>query len=106
MDEITRDCLVSIAAFAAIFGIAYIYLVSRHRERITMLERGVDPKSFQKEEQPLKYGMMAIGIAIGTVAGGILKMNGVERNTSYISMIFLFSGISLVIYHLLTRKRK
>lgn len=106
MDEITRDCLVSIAAFAAIFGIAYIYFISRHRERITMLDRGVDPKSFQKEEQSLKYGMMAIGIAIGTLAGAILKMNGVEKNTSYISMIFLFSGISLVIYHLITKVKK
>jgi len=106
MDEITRDCLVSVAAFAAIFGIAYLYFISRHRERIAMLDRGIDPKTFQKEGQSLKYGLLAIGIAIGTVAGAILKMNGMEKNTSFISMIFLFSGISLVIYHLITSVKK
>ncbi|RFM32467.1 DUF6249 domain-containing protein [Chitinophaga silvisoli] len=104
MNEITRDCIVSLAAFAAIFGIAYIYLVSRHRERMNILEKGADASMFIKEGQSLKYGLLAVGIALGILAGAQLKAMGVEKNTSYLSMVFLFSGISLIIYYLISRR--
>ena len=104
MNEITRDCIVSLAAFAAIFGIAYIYLVSRHRERMTILEKGADASMFNKEGQTLKYGLLAVGIAIGILAGAQLKVIGVEKNTAYLSMVFLFSGISLITYYLISRR--
>jgi hypothetical protein len=104
MDEITRDAIVSIGAFAAIFGIAYVFFTTRNRERLTMLDRGVDITSFQTRSQTLKYGLLCVGIAMGILAGAILKNAGVEKSTSFTSMVFLFGGISLIVHHLITRK--
>lgn len=105
MNEITRDCIVSLAAFAAIFGIAYIYLVSRHRERMTIMEKGADPAMFHKEGQTLKYGMLAVGVAIGILVGAQLRAQGFDKNVSYLSMVFLFSGLSLITFYLISRRK-
>lgn len=105
MNEITRDCIVSIAAFAAIFGIAYIYLVSRHRERMRILEKGADGNLFNTPGQTLKYGLLLVGIAVGILAGAQLRAMGIEKNTSFLSMVFLFSGISLIISHLISSRK-
>jgi hypothetical protein len=105
MDEVTRDCIVSLSAFAAIFGIAYIYFQTRHRERMVMMDKGIDLKSFQQQPLSLKYGMLSIGAAMGTLAGALLKHIGVGTATSYVSMVFLFSGISLVLFHIISRKQ-
>lgn len=109
MGEITRDAIVSIGAFAAIFGIIYVYLVTRHRERMGMLERGVEVSPFNSikimNAQTLKYGMLLAGLAIGILMGGVLKNYGLEKNTSYLSMTFLFGGLSLIANYLIVKKQ-
>jgi hypothetical protein len=111
MHEITRDLLVSIAAFAGIFGIFYVFLMTRNRERMAMLERGVDPSLFTSKSnssfQTLKLGMLCVGIAIGILIGHLLyRNNWLDESAAYLSMIFLFGGISLILNFIFERKNK
>ena len=109
MDEITRDAIVSIAAFAAIFGILYVYVITRHRERMTMLDKDLFPSAFNSGKssnaQTLKFGMLSVGIAIGILAGHVLTYYyDVAKSTSFLSMLFLFGGLSLIANYLIVRK--
>ena len=111
MQEVTRDLLVSLAAFAGIFAIVYVIAITRHRERMSMLEKGVDPALFASKggahSNTLKFGMLSIGIALGILLGNLLEgtydMGG---HVAFLSMIFLFGGLSLVANYLISRGGK
>ncbi len=55
MHEVTRDLLVSLAAFAGIFGMFYVFFMTRYRERMAMLERGVDPSVFNNKGKRISW---------------------------------------------------
>ncbi len=107
MEEITRDLLVSIIAFAGIFGIVYVFLMTRHRERMSMLEKGVDASVFVSRagSPTLKFGMFFVGIAFGILIGNLLQDKfGMDEGVAFLSMVFLFGGISLIVNHLIDKK--
>ena len=111
MEAITRDLFVSIAAFAGIFGIIYVFLMTRNRERMSMLDKGIDPSQFaslsNSKSQTLRMGMLCVGIAIGILVGNLLYKNDwLDKSVSYMSMVFLFGGTSLILHFIIYRKIK
>ena len=112
MDEILRDMIVSVTAFAGIFGIVYVYLTARNRERMLMIERGTDASKLfnsrgRLQIQTLKFGMFFVGIALGILIGNILYHKyDLDREVAFFSMIFLFGGLSLMAHFLIDRKIK
>jgi len=110
MDEILRDFLVSLSAFAAIFGIIYVFLMTRFKERMSMIEKGVDaslltPKN--ASSPTLKFGMLFVGIALGLLTANLLTKNDIMfRSVAYFSMMFLFGGISLILNYVIERRMK
>ena len=109
MHDITRDFLVSIAAFSTLFGMIYVIITTRHRERMSMLEKGVSPSTFDSKvgfgSHTLKFGMLSVGIAIGILTGYALSHNEViERPPALFGMIFLFGGLSLILNFVIDRK--
>jgi ABC-type cobalamin transport system permease subunit len=111
MQEVTRDLFVSIAAFAGIFGIVYVFLMTRHRERMSMLEKGLNASIFlsknNTKSQTLKFGMLCVGVAIGILIGNVLSESFYfEDSVAFLSMIFLFGGLSLILNFFIDRKIK
>ena len=103
--------LVSIAAFAAIFGIVYVFLMTRHRERMSMLEKGVDPSLFTpkptSQSYTLKIGMLSTGVALGILLGNMLyKGYDIERAPAFLSMVFLFGGLSLIANYMIDKNKR
>jgi hypothetical protein len=100
------DFLVGIAFFAVVYGIFHLYV--RRKERLALIEKGQTAAIFNSESNvspSLKYGIFFIGIAIGFLMGEILSQNThLEEGIAYLSMIFLFGGISLVIYYFIAKK--
>jgi hypothetical protein len=111
MHEVTRDLLVSVAAFATVFGIFYLFIMTRYRERMTMLEKGVSPESFSPKHNrgsnTLKFGMLSVGIAFGLIAGNLLyRSDLLDKNSAFSSMVFLFGGLSLILNFIIDRNLK
>jgi len=104
MIELT-PVLVLLVIFGFIYGI--VYLGVRKRERMTMLEKGVDPavfNDFKPGMAGIRYGLLLIGVAVGILIGNILDATTVlEEEVSYFSMIFLFGGLALVISYFLEK---
>lgn len=101
--------LISIAAFLGIFGIIYVFLMTRHRERIALIEKGADASIFTDKSNSLsptlKFGMLFVGIALGILTGSWLERTFYfSKEVAYLAMVFLFGGISLILNFLIERK--
>jgi len=88
-----------------VFGIVYIAI--RRKERLAMIEKGADPAIFESRKKvpaELKWGMLLVGIGIGILLGRLFaSYSGMGEEASYFSMICLFGGLSLVVYHFVAR---
>jgi hypothetical protein len=101
---------VPISMFAMVFGIVYLH----KRERMAMIERGMDPRSYKPRSQTyntLKWGMLLIGAGLGLFLAYVLdhtwfeSMNRDENNPAiYFALIALFGGLGLFISFLIERK--
>jgi hypothetical protein len=106
-----------IALFATVFGIYYVGVTTRNKERMALIDKGADASLFNtgKEGQvslfnwnkfTLKIGMLFMGIGIGIIVGSILdSMEVMQDGPDYVSMIFLFGGLSLVLFYIIDRKK-
>ncbi|RKD88483.1 DUF6249 domain-containing protein [Mangrovibacterium diazotrophicum] len=103
--------LIPLSFFALVFGLMYMYWTTRHKERLTMLEKGADPSLFRAKMPntmffTLKLGLLFIGVALGVLFGSILEANtNLDEGAAYVSMIFLFGGIGLVVGYIFQSKK-
>lgn len=106
MDENLSSAVILIVIFGFIFGI--VYLGIRRKERLALLEKGVDASFFiskKASSTTLKFGMLSVGVAIGILLGNILEVSTrLQEEVAYFSMIFLFGGLGLIINYFLEKK--
>lgn len=96
---------------AIIFGFAYaiIKLFIRRKERMVLIEKGVDIPKLDPDPRTnilaLKFGLLFIGVAIGLLLGSMLvELTTLNDESAYFSMVFMFGGIGLVVSHFLEKK--
>lgn len=104
MDEL----LVPIAFFGSIFGILYVYLITRNKERLAMIEKGYELGTNQNrepEKRPyviLRYALLMIGIGIGAFLGWNMQFwFGMNPVFSGIALVFVGGGIGLLISYVI-----
>lgn len=110
--------IVFIALFATVFGILYVFLTTRHKERLALIDKGADASLFNTGKEKsglafswgkftLKLGMLSMGIAFGIFIAALMAEAGVmDEDALYPSMIFFFGGLSLVIFYVIDNRKK
>ena len=91
--------IISLGFFAMIFGIVYLY----KRERMAMIERGMDPRRYKPQSAPyqtLKWGLLLIGAGVGLFLANVLDRTVFNRfedeNVAiYFALIAMFGGLGL-----------
>jgi O-antigen/teichoic acid export membrane protein len=91
--------IISLGFFAMIFGIVYLY----KRERMAMIERGMDPRRYRQQSAPyqtLKWGLLLIGAGVGLFLANVLDRTVFNRfedeNVAiYFALIAMFGGLGL-----------
>lgn len=104
---IVAEILVPFIVFSAMFGSLFVYLTTRNRERLAMIEKGMDPRTFKPKFSRfgIKVGLLSCGIAIGMLMGTFLHhTTEMYLELAMFSMIFLFGGLGLVLDHYLAKK--
>ena len=110
MSPILVGLLVPLGAFAMIFGIVYVLVTSRNRERMALIEKGADPALFETKKKAtsgtMKVGLFCLGIGFGIVVAYLLTSGGgMDEDAAYPAMIFVFGGLALVASYLWQRKQ-
>ena len=100
--------LVTTVVFATIFGIIYIIVTARNKERMALIEKGADPKLFESVKKTstggiLKWGLLLVGIGLGTFFAMLLVQSGLEEG-AYPAMICLFGGAGLIVAYKMEQK--
>ena len=111
MEPFLVGILVPLGSFAMIFGIVYMLVTSRNRERMALIERGADPTLFETKKKAtsgtMKLGLFFLGIGLGIVVAYMLTSGGgMDEDAAYPAMIFMFGGIALVVSYLWQRKQE
>lgn len=104
------DILITLIVFSSIFGIVFVFLSTRNKERLALIEKGADAKLFNSGkklssgELILNLALLAIGIGVGVLVGAMLGQGGMEEDVAFPASIFIFGGIGLVASFFLNRK--
>ena len=106
MQITTAALLISISL--VVFGIAYYFFTTRHKERMAIIETGQSPDLFKRQGQWLYFlltlGIVSIGIALGIIAGyliqTLIKLQGFWVISS---SILIFLGISLILCYFILK---
>lgn len=102
--------LIPLIIFSAIFGVAYVYLTTRNKERLALIERGADASLFNSGKKRsmgsiiLNLALLAIGIGVGVLVGAGLEQGGMDGDVSFPASIFIFGGLGLVVSYFVNRK--
>jgi hypothetical protein len=98
-----EEILIPLGFFAAVFGVFYVYLTTRNKERMALIEKDANAKLFQTNSEGtstkqiiFSIGFLAIGVGLGVLTGGILEEVGLHDSVAYPASIFLFAGMGLV----------
>lgn len=90
--------LVVVLVLMSIVAIFYLYITAKNRERLALIEKGMDP-NLSRSDFWLQVGIIGGGIAAGLMAGDLVP--------GKFGPLFaiLFAGAGLVIYNVM-RKAK
>ncbi|MFM1962108.1 MAG: hypothetical protein RLZZ172_953 [Bacteroidota bacterium] len=93
--------------FGTIFGIFYLFISSRHKERMALIEKGTDASIFYSAKTSksrylpviiLNFAILLASIGLAIFIGALLERNyDVEDSVAYPGTIFLVSGIGMYI---------
>lgn len=105
--EILIPIVVPTVMFLTIFGIVYLY----KRERMAMIERGMDPRRYKAQSAPfqnLKWGLLLIGAGLGLFLAYLLDRtafgNDSDNEAIYFALIAVFGGLGLFTSYLIEKK--
>ena len=97
-----------ITTFGTTFGLVFYYLHTRHKQRLAMLEKGVDPKTFYPKPtankySSLKWSLLLIGVAIGLFFAAVLDSSTDLEEGAQFAMVLLFGGLGLLTYFFIVK---
>lgn len=100
--------------FGTIFGIIYLFVSARNKERMALIEKGADASIFYSKDKKitpvwkvfiLNLALLLTGIGVGIFIAAILVYNfNVEEEVAFPGTIFLMAGVGLFTGFQLTKK--
>lgn len=107
------EILIPLAMFASVFGIFYLYITSRNRERLALIEKGADATIFAKGNRTtpmwkiitLNLAFLLMGIGLGVLIATMLdEYTTLDSDGIYPALIFLMAGMGLYVGFTQSRK--
>jgi len=108
--------LVPLTLFGGTAAVLWKYFEGRHKERMAMIEKGVNPADF-KSASPfrlwqgsvlgnLKWGLLFIFAGFGLLVGEQLQYYyGFHEESAVFGSIFITGGLALIIFYIIAAKK-
>lgn len=100
--------------FGVLFGIFYLYISARNKERLALIEKGADASIFYSKDRRatpiwkvivINLALLLMGIGAGIFIAGLLHYTfGVEQDIAYPGTIFFMAGLGLFLGFYFTKK--
>jgi len=106
------EILIPITMFLVIFGIFYLYLSTRNKERLALIEKGADASIFMggRSKSPiwkvilLNLALLLMAIGLGMLISSTLEaILPVVPDAIHPATVFLMAGIGLFIGYKMTK---
>jgi len=108
------EVLVPLIFFGSVFGIVYLFITARNKERLALIEKGADASIFYSSKEKrvtpvwkvfiLNFSLLLMGIGLGIFVAGLLHYSfGVEEGIAFPGTIFLMAGAGLFTGFTLTK---
>jgi Domain of unknown function (DUF6249) len=104
---------VLVSLFFAIFGIYYLFISTRNKERLALIEKGVDAGIFMKGKQSgiptgriiiLNLALLLMGIGVGVFIALLLSTyTSLDRDAIYPATTFTMAGVGLFVGFYMTK---
>lgn len=114
MESLVPISIVGIT-FLSIVAIVGSVVLTRHRERTMMIQKGLTPEEIKaiyagdnapaNPLRPLKWGLVLIGVGVAIILSLWLETAYHVDEGIYPALIALFGGAALVAFHLIARRR-
>ncbi|NEU09284.1 hypothetical protein GZH53_13245 [Flavihumibacter sp. R14] len=110
------EILIPITLFICFFAMVFSLRYFSNRERMAMIQNGMDPGLQQAQPQPyavLKWGLLLMGAGVGLFLAFLLDNTVFNFNNGdhhrdnvaiYFSLIGIFGGLGLFISYLIEKK--
>ena len=105
-----EDFFIVLVVFASLFGIVFVIITSRNRERMSMIEKGVNPKDLMVDKKPnsygiLKWALLLAGLGFGLFIGSILETyTDIQEEPAYFASALFFGGMGLFLSFIIAKK--
>ncbi len=110
------EILIPIVFFLAFGAVLGTIILTRHKERMTMIEKGMNAEDIKSlyvkqtfQTNPLaslKWGIVLIGIGTAVIVGMWLRNSFMYDEGIFPGLIATFGGIALVLFYFIAGKRQ
>ena len=103
--------LLFLTSVILIVSLVYIVMNTRHKEKMVLFEKGLDPKKFLNNQfmpQTLRAGILLVGSGLGFLVALLLDeyvLTSVDNPAIYAGSVMLFGGLGVLIFYILNRKK-
>ncbi len=110
-----HEVIVPVVFFLCIAGTWAFIVLTRHKERMTMIGKGLKPEDMKALYErgtwkmnplsSLKWGMIFASIGVAVLIGMYLHANYFVEEGIYPALMCLFGGLGLIVFYLLAKKK-
>lgn len=109
-----EEVLVPITFFLSLSAGLIIWLITRHKERITMIEKGLSQEEIKAmyhrdvRRDPLaslKWGLMALLAGAAILLGNYLRVTFNVDEGVIFGLVILFVGVALILFYTIAIKK-
>ncbi|MBF8294172.1 MAG: rane protein [Bacteroidetes bacterium] len=111
----TGEFLIPIFFFGGTAWVMIVYFNNRSRERMAMIEKGVNPTDFKgtlmkdwfltNPLSSLKWGLLSAFVGVGLLVGMWLHRNLDMEDSVYLACMLISGGLALVIFYFIASKK-
>jgi hypothetical protein len=107
--------LVPIFLFGGMAAVLITYYNNRHKERMAMIEKGVNPADFKGTPMKewfrtnplssLKWGLLTMFVGIGLIVASTLDRWYMMHDSIYVSCMLVAGGLALILFYFIASRK-
>ena len=108
------EVIIAPIMFGVVFGIFYLFITARNKERLALIEKGADASIFYNRDRRvtpvwkvivINLAFLLMGIGLGVlIAEGFVQGFGMDDDVAFPGVIFFMAGLGLFTGFYVTKK--